>query len=91
MGLKIVFINFLIILILLLFNCSLLILRLVKKLILSMNEKKIVPLECILYTQMKPFWKFLRLMGLLPYVEVPETGKIVTFAALRNFLNDICF
>lgn len=38
-------------------------------------NKIIKPLECVLYTEMKPLWKVLRLMGVWPYVEVHETGK----------------
>lgn len=45
-------------------------------------NKTITPLKCTLYVQMKPLWKLMRVMGLLPYVEVPETGIIY-----ENFFN----
>ena len=35
---------------------------------------KIKPLECTLYVQMKPLWKFARFWGILPFLEIPETG-----------------
>lgn len=46
----------------------------------------ILPLECTLYVQMKPFWKLLRILGLLPYFEKPETGDgtIILEHALNN-------